>query len=317
MNSLISFLKKKNSFLILSHQHPDGDSVGSALALRCILEKLGKKGRIINTDPLPFNLRKIKGKEYWEIMEKLPEDFPSNYDGAFVLECPSLERTGYSGIKDIPLINLDHHISNQKYGDYVIVRPEIPCIGVIIFEIAKKLKINLTEDMANYLYISLVTDTGQFCYANSTPEAFNFASKLVFIGAKPEEVSKLLYENYPASSVKLKGLLLSTLEIEKDGKVAILKFPLCFLKETNSLPQDAEGVIDEPRKIEGVEVAVMLREEEGGNIKISMRSQGNIDVERIARKYEGGGHKNAAGFTVKGNFIEAKNLILKEIGESL
>ncbi|MEJ5166462.1 MAG: bifunctional oligoribonuclease/PAP phosphatase NrnA [Thermoanaerobaculia bacterium] len=317
MNNLISFLKKKNSFLILSHQHPDGDSVGSALALKCILEKLGKRARIVNTDPLPFNLRKIQGKEHWEIMEKLPGDFPSSYDGTFVLECPSLERTGYSNIKDIPLINLDHHISNQKYGDYVIVRPEIPCIGIIIFEIAKNLDIKITEEMANYLYISLVTDTGQFCYANSTPQAFDFASQLVSFGAKPDEVSKLLYENYPASSVKLKGLLLSTLEIEKDGKVAILKFPLCFLKETNSLPQDAEGVIDEPRKIEGVEVAVMLREEEGGNIKISMRSQGNIDVERIARKYDGGGHKNAAGFTIKGNFIEAKNLILKEIGESL
>lgn len=317
MKKVIDFLKKHNSFLILSHQHPDGDSVGSALALRIILEKLGKKSRIINTDPLPFNLRKIVGREHWEIMKELPEDFPCSYDGAFVLECPSLERTGYKDIEAIPLINLDHHISNQKYGKYVIVRPEIPCIGMIIFELAEGLKVEITEEIANYLYISLVTDTGQFCYANSTPEAFDFASKLVFLGAKPEEVSKLLYENYPASSVKLKGLLLSTLEIEKDGKVAILKFPLCFLKETNSLPQDAEGVIDEPRKIEGVEVAVMLREEEGGNIKISMRSQGNIDVERIARKYEGGGHKNAAGFTIKGNFNEAKNLILKEIEEGL
>lgn len=317
MNKVINFLKKNNSFLILSHQHPDGDSVGSALALRVILEKLGKKSRIINTDPLPFNLRKIEGREHWEIMKELPDDFPSGYDGAFVLECPSLERTGYKNIGGIPLINLDHHISNQKYGNYVIVRPEIPCIGMIIFELAERLKVEITEEMANYLYISLVTDTGQFCYANSTPQAFDFASKLVSSGAKPEEVSKLLYENYPASSVKLKGLLLSTLEIERDGKVAILKFPLCFLKETNSLPQDAEGVIDEPRKIEGVEVAVMLREEEGGKIKISMRSQGNIDVERIARKYEGGGHKNAAGFTIKGNFQDAKNLILKEIEEGL
>lgn len=317
MDNLINFLKKKSSFIILSHQHPDGDSVGSSFALKLILESLGKRVRIVNTDPLPFNLRKIKGKEFWEIRNELPEDFPSFYDGAFVLECPSLERTGYNSIKGLPLINLDHHISNQKYGDYVIVRPEIPCIGIIIFEIALNLKIKITEDMANYLYISLVTDTGQFCYANSTPDAFVFASNLVSLGAKPEEISKLLYENYPASSVKLKGLLLSTLEMEEEGKIAILKFPLCFLKESNSLPQDAEGVIDEPRKIEGVEVAVMLREEEGGNIKISMRSQGNVDVERIARKYEGGGHRNAAGFTVKGDFSYAKNLIIKELKEGL
>lgn len=313
MDNLIKFIKEKKSFLILSHQHPDGDSVGSCLSLKIILETIGKKAEIFNTDPLPYNLRKIKGNEFWKIRNELPYNYFETFDGVFVLECPSFERTGYKNIEKIPIINIDHHISNQKYGEYIFVEPELPCLGIIIYKIAEKLKIKITGEVADYLFISLVTDTGQFCYANSTTIAFDFASKLVSLNAKPEEISKLLYENYPAQSVKLKGLLLSTLEIALDGKVALLRFPLSFLKETNCLSQDAEGVIDEPRKIEGVEVAIMLREENGNKIKISMRSQGNLNVEKIARKYGGGGHKNAAGFCVEGNFEFAKSLILKEI----
>lgn len=317
MDKLINLIKESKSFLILSHQHPDGDSVGSAFALKKILNKIGKDAWILNKDPLPFNLRKILGSENWEVKSQIPEKLLKICQGAFVLECPAFERTGYKDIKNIPIINLDHHKSNHFYGDYKIVYPELPCLGMIIYEIASKLNVEIDSEIAYYLFISLVTDTGQFCYANSTPEAFDFASKLVNYGAKPEEISKLLYENFPASSVKLRGFLLSTLEMELNGKVAILKFPLSFLKETESLPQDAEGIIDEPRKIEGVEVAVMLREEENNKIKISMRSQGVIDVEKIASKYGGGGHKNAAGFCINGDFKIAKNLILKELEEEL
>lgn len=313
MEKLIKFIKEKKSFLILSHQHPDGDSVGSSFALKIILEEIGKQATIINTDPLPFNLRKIKGKEFWNIKDKIDESFFKNYDSTFILECPTPDRTGYEILNGITIINIDHHISNQNYGNFIIIEPELPCLGIIIYEIAEKLNVKINKDIANYLYISLATDTGQFCYANSTPQAFEFASKLVSLGARPEEVAKILYENFPAQSVKLRGLLLSTLEIELGGKVAILKFPLCFLKEANCLAQDAEGVIDEPRKIEGVEVSVMLREEKDNKIKISMRSQGNLDVEKIARKYGGGGHRNAAGFCVEGDFDFAKRLILKEI----
>lgn len=317
MEELIKFIKEKKSFLILSHQHPDGDSVGSSLALKLILEALGKNVKILSTDPLPFNLRKIKGKEFWEIKDRIPEDYLEKYDCIFILECPSPERTGYIGIDNFTIINLDHHISNQNYGKFVIIKPDLPCLGIIIYDIAKSLNVQINEDISNYLYISLVTDTGQFCYANSTSIAFDFASKLVSLNAKPEEISKLLYENFPAQSVKLKGLLLSTLELELNGKVALLKFPLSFLKDADCLPQDAEGVIDEPRKIEGVEVAIMLREENENKIKISMRSQGNLDVEKIARKFGGGGHRNAAGFCVEGDFISAKELILREIEEGL
>jgi len=317
MDGIINLIRKGSSFLILSHQHPDGDSVGSAFALKEILEKINKNVLIINTDPLPFNLRKIKGKESWQIEGEIPSQIIKNCDGAFILECPTISRTGYKNIKGIPIINIDHHKSNHLYGDFKIIDPELPCLGIIIYELALKLNVDITPEIAYYLYISLVTDTGQFCYANSTPLAFDFASTLIKAGAKPEEVSKLLYENFPAPSVKLRGLLLSTLEMELGGRVAILKFPLSFLKETGCLPQDAEGVIDEPRKIEGVEVAVMLREENNNKIKISMRSQGNLDVEKIASKYGGGGHKNAAGFCVQGDFEFAKELILKEVEEGL
>lgn len=313
LKRLSEFIKKNKSFLILSHQHPDGDSVGSCFALKKILSKIGKKSLILNTDPMPYNLRKIKNKKFWKISLSLPSKFEKKFDGVFVIECPNYERTGYKKINNLPIINIDHHVSNKKYGDFVLVVPEFPCIGIIIYDISKKLGVDIDTEIANYLYISLVTDTGQFCYENSNLYAFDFALKLVKKGAKPNKISKILYEGIPAGSLKLKGLLLSTLEIFLNGKVAILKFPKHFLEKTNSYPQDAEGVIDEPRKIEGVEVAVMLREEEENKIKISLRSEGKVNVEKIATKYGGGGHKNAAGFSIDGNFEEAKNLILKEL----
>ena len=300
-------------FLIASHQHPDGDSSGSALALQRILGKLGKASVVINTDPVAFNLKRMPLLENWTLTPELPADWPAAYDAAFVLECPNIERTGYKGLEAGRIINIDHHLSNSGYGDIVIVDAEAACLGKVIFEMAQALGVPLDRETVTCLYIALVTDAGQFCYANATPESFQLARDLVALGAAPAEVSRILYEGYSANSVKLKGLLLSTLEIAAAGRLAFLRFPLRFLAECGCLPGDSEGVIDEPRKIGGVEVAVMLREIEGGQVKVSMRSQGRVDVECVARRHHGGGHRNAAGFTMAGTLDDAAALVTSEL----
>ncbi len=304
-------------FLITSHQHPDGDSAGSALALQRILASLGKDSLVINTDPVPFNLQRMPLLENWTLAPDLPADWPAGFDAVFVLECPSIERTGYRGLEAGRIINLDHHLSNAGYGDIAYLDAEAACLGKIIFRMARELDAAVDPVTATCLYIALVTDAGQFCYANATPESFELARDLVALGAAPAEVSRILYEGHSVQSVKLKGMLLSTLEMAGGGRLAFLRFPRRFLAECGCLPGDSEGVIDEPRKIGGVEVAVMLRELEGGQVKVSMRSQGRVDVERVARKYRGGGHRNAAGFTMDGDLDAARNLVVAELEGSL
>jgi len=304
-------------FLIASHQHPDGDSSGSALAFQRILGKLGKASVVVNTDPVPFNLKRMPLLENWTIAPALPPDWPAAFDAAFVLECPNIERTGYQGLDKGFIVNIDHHLSNSGYGDIVIVDAEAACLGKVIFEMAQALGVPVDVETATCLYIALVTDAGQFCYANATPASFQLAKDLVTLGAAPAEVSRILYEGYSAQSVKLKGMLLSTLEIAAEGRLAFLRFPLRFLSECGCLPGDSEGVIDEPRKIGGVEVAVMLREMEGGQVKVSMRSQGRVDVECVARRHHGGGHRNASGFTMTGTLDDARALVIAELKGSL
>lgn len=313
----IEVIRAGGRFLITSHQHPDGDSSGSALALQRLLGQLGKGSVVVNTDPVPFNLKRMPLLENWTLSPQLPADWPAGFDAAFVLECPNIERTGYQGLEKGFIVNIDHHLSNSGYGDVVIVDAEAACLGKVIFEMAGALGITVDHETATCLYIALVTDAGQFCYANATPDSFQLARDLVALGAAPAEVSRILYEGYSAQSVKLKGMLLSTLEIAADGRLAFLRFPLRFLAECGCLPGDSEGVIDEPRKIGGVEVAVMLRELEGGQVKVSMRSQGRVDVECVARRHHGGGHRNAAGFTMTGSLDDARSLVVEQLKGSL
>jgi bifunctional oligoribonuclease and PAP phosphatase NrnA len=313
MREVLALLHEKRRFLITSHQHPDGDSAGSALALQRILRKLGKEADVINTDHVPFNLQSMPLLENWTVSPDLPAGFPGAYDATFVLECPNMDRTGYTGLDRSPVINLDHHLSNTGYGCVAVVEPDAACLGKVIFDLARGMEVEVDPVMATCLYIALVTDAGQFCYANATPESFRLAADLVALGARPAEVSKILYEGYSACSVKLKGLLLSTLTLEDRGRLAILEFPLRLLTESSASPGDAEGVIDEPRKIGGVHVAVMLREGEGGHVKVSMRSQGQVNVETVARRHGGGGHRNAAGFTLNADLPAARRLVVEEL----
>lgn len=307
-------IDRGKTFLITTHMNPDGDAVGSSLALQQVLEKLGKDARIVHRDPVPFSLKRLPALERWNVMDHLPEGYPNGWDVTFVVECPRPERTGFSGIRDGFLVNLDHHVSNTRYGDINIVNPEVPCVGMLVWKLAiDEYGLQVFPPITDHLFVALATDTGQFCYANADRECFMMAADLVERGTKPEKISSILYEGYPASAVKLRGLILSTLELHRDGKMALIFFPERFLSEAGADSGDAEGVIDEPRKIDGVEVAILFRELPDGTIKISLRSDGEINVESVASRHGGGGHHNAAGFILDTSMKEAKAFILREL----
>ncbi len=295
---LITRLRSGHRFLITSHANPDGDAIGSTVAAARLLRQLGKSTTMWLRDPVPRLYRALPGSERIHAGTEPPANFPDDFDGAIIMECPSTDRTGLAEfLTDLPLINIDHHLGNEHYGSVNWVDTAAPAVGEMVFRIARAMNLTIGRDVANALYLTLVTDTGGFRFSNTTAAAFDAAGELVREGASPETISKWLYESQPESVLRLVAEMLQTLEIHAEGLVATAWLTHEMVERAGAGPGDSEGLIDYPRSIEGVEAVAMFRQLEDGNFKVSLRSRGQVDVEKIARRLGGGGHKNAAGFS--------------------
>ncbi len=297
---LLRRIRQGNRFLLTSHVNPDGDAIGSALGLARILRKQGKSAVVWLRDPAPSVYLPLPGSERIHVGTEAPAGFPELFDAAVVLECPSLDRCGLEEqVTQVPLLNIDHHLGNQHYGAVNWVDTSAPAVGEMVYRLAQGLHIQLEAETATCLYLTLVTDTGGFRYANATSAAFEAAAALVREGARPEQVSLWLNESQPLGSVRLLGEMLQTLEIHGNGRIATVKIDPAMFERAGASPGDAEGLIDHARSIAGVEAVALLKLRDDGSTKVSMRSRGEVDIEKIARQHGGGGHKNAAGFTLE------------------
>jgi phosphoesterase RecJ-like protein len=298
---LLRRIRQGNRFLLTSHVNPDGDAVGSALGLARVLRGLGKGAVVWIRDETPSIYHPLPGSERIHRGEEPPAGFPEVFDAAIVLECPSLDRTGLEErLQGMTLINIDHHLGNQHYGAFNWVDSAAPAVGEMIYRLAQGLKAALDPETATALYLTLVTDTGGFRFSNATPAAFEAAAALVREGAHPEQVSQWLYESQPLAVVRLLCEMLQTLSLHAEGRVATVTLTPEMFARAGAAAGDAEGLIDVPRSIAGVEAVALVRRRDDGTHKVSLRSRGEVDVEKIARHHGGGGHKNAAGFTVEG-----------------
>jgi phosphoesterase RecJ-like protein len=316
---LLKRIRQGNRFLLTSHSNPDGDAIGSELGLARLLRGLGKGAVVWNRDPTPTVYKPLPGSERIHVGEEPPAGFPDVFDAIIVLECPSPDRTGLEqhlvGAK--PILNIDHHLGNQCYGVVNWVDSAAPAVGEMVFRLAQGLKLTLEPEVASCLYLTLVTDTGGFRFSNATAAAFEAAAALVREGAHPEQVSQWLYESQPLAVVKLLGEMLQTLQIHAGGRIATGRLTLEMFARAGAAPGDSEGLIDSIRSIAGVDAVALIRElPEGGN-KISLRSRGEVDVEKVARHHGGGGHRNAAGFKLEGEGEAVRREVAAELGAAL
>jgi len=296
---LLQTIRKANRVVLTSHVNPDGDAVGSAVGLARILHRQGKGAVVWLRDEPPRIYRPIPGAARIHIGEEPPAGWPDMFDAAICLECPSLDRTGLEEpVGTLPVINIDHHLGNQLYGKVNWVDSAAPAVGEMVYRLAQALKIALDADTATCLYLTLVTDTGGFRFPNATAEAFDAAAALVREGAKPERVAHWLYESQPPGVLRLLSEMLSTLRLHDGGRIATVRLEPEMFERSDAEMGDSEGLIDYPRSIAGVEAVALFRRQKDG-IKLSLRSRGEVDVEAIARRWGGGGHKNAAGFTTE------------------
>jgi phosphoesterase RecJ-like protein len=311
-------LREHQRFAILSHVRPDGDALGSQLALALSLQQLGKNVCVWNEDGM---LEKYSFLPRSELLTK-PPSTAADVDVAIALDTAIQNRLGtaVAAIRSAKIwINIDHHRSNPGYGDLVIVDPSAPATGEIIFSLIKSQGLPFNHDIAENLYAAISTDTGSFQYPKTSARTFEIAAELVRVGGLDVgQISQQLYENYPRRRLELLRELLRTTRFEFGDRAASFSLTFKTAADLAVLPEDNEGVIDYLRAIRGVIVAVFFEELADGKVRVSMRSKDEaVDVCAICQKFGGGGHTLAAGARVRGSLAEVEEKVLEEIREVL
>jgi bifunctional oligoribonuclease and PAP phosphatase NrnA len=313
---IAAVLREYESFAVLSHVRPDGDALGSQIAMGLALQKLGKKVKAWNEEGLLEKFSFLPGGE----LVSLPPEEPENFDVVLALDTATRQRLGDNVLAAVGQakvwINIDHHPSNPRYGDLVHIDPVAPATGQILFELLQSQDLPLDESIAENLFAAISTDTGSFQYQNTTARTFEIAADILRCGIKVGELSQKLYESYPRRRIELLRVLLDRMRFDADGKVASFSLPSAMATELGVIPEDNEGLIDHLRAIQGVIIAIFFEELEGGKVRVSMRSKDErADVCAICVSFKGGGHKLAAGARVPGALDEvAERVIAAAVG---
>ena len=288
-------IKKSDNIVLIAHLNPDGDALGSSLSLYPILKKMGKRVSVFNaTKPLPMYL------DFLPNFEKVVNKLPKKIDLMISFDCGSFDRLGIDE-KPSFLINIDHHISNTKYGDINIIDANAASSSQVVYNMLKANNVEIEKDSALCIYTALVTDTGNFQYESVNEKVFLMAADLVKAGIKPDFISKMLFQRDRLSRLRLLAKAYDTIELCCEGTVAFVEVTKEMMEITGAIKDDTDTIVNSVRAIASVEAACMLREDDEG-IKISLRSKNYADVSKIAVKYGGGGHIRAAGATIKDEF---------------
>ena len=307
---LISFLKNEDRFLIATHINPDGDALGSALALTLALESSGKTVVLYDRDPVPEYYRFLPGQQ--KFIQSV-QGLRSESMNLILLDCNSLDRTGMEAARFKSSCVIDHHETENDFGQIRWVEPHAAATGILIFYLLKEAGFEITREIALNLYTAVVVDTGAFRYSNTSAEVFRVSADLVEAGANPAFVSNSLYEMWSDRRFALLIRVLNTLEIRDN--IAVTFVTTQMFEETKTGPDDTENFPSFPRMMAKVTISVFLRQINDSLWKISLRSKGDINVARVATLFKGGGHKNAAGCTIKGDLKTAKEALFRAIGE--
>lgn len=307
------------SFAVVSHVRPDGDAIGSTLALGHALEQRGKSVRYLNTDGCPESLAFLPGSEKIEVSGAAGE---VDVEVAIVLDTAAHARVGQDSLKAIEgaklLINIDHHLSNPGYGDLNFIDSGSPATGQIIYDLLMALDYPISEISRDSIYVAVSTDTGSFQYPGTTQRTYEMAADLVARGLNVGEINRLTYDNQPYRRVELMRALLNTLDRSEDGRVVWWDLGEQTKEKLSLIDDDSEGMIDFIRAVRGVVVAIFFEELGGGMIRVSMRSKDKrINASEICGLFGGGGHALAAGIRMEGPIEEARRKVLAAVTDAL
>lgn len=316
MDQIIRHLKNSRNVLVVSHTNPDGDAIGSLIAMGLALEALSKKTTLYNESSIPAVYRFLPSVE--RVVRRLSN---LNYDTAVILDCGDLQRAGggVAAVKQTPVvINIDHHITNTLFGNLRLIDTSACATAEIVYRLIKQLSVPIDENIATSIYLGILTDTGSFRFSNTNKVAFAICAEMVALGVDPYRVAQHVYGTYSLGRIKLLNLALDSIEISSNGKLSIMTLTQDMFNETRTQPEDADGLINYAKRIEDVKLAALIQEHQngGGESKplskyhVSLRSDGTVDVAEIASSFGGGGHSSAAGFNIESTLSDLKSKIL-------
>ena len=316
--ALHAFLDRHRAFLLTTHINPDGDAIGSEVAMARWLRGLGKKVRVLNDSPTPLAFGWLQADEPFEVYEEaLCEQRFAEADALIVLDTGNRQRIGrlarHLDRHAIAIAIVDHHVSHEGFGQVNVIEPELASTASLVFELIREAGVSLDQISAEALYVGLFTDTGNFRYSNTDARAHRMAAALVEAGVDASDVTSRVQATAPAGRLRFFGEALAALQMLEGGRLAVVEATPDQFARHGLVGADTEGLVDMPRSIAGVEVVALFSEVEPGKVKVSLRSTGNVTIDQVCSRLGGGGHPHAAGVQMRGTREEAKAKILPEI----
>jgi phosphoesterase RecJ-like protein len=301
---------------IITHIQPDGDAVGSCLALAEILKEIGKDADLFCQDRIPASLSFLAGTDQF----KRETAGRMSYDLAIAVDCSDKERMGAcAAVFDNAgnTINIDHHISNVFFANINLVDSNAAATGEIIYQLGKARLGKLSRQTAEALYTAISTDTGSFCFSSTTPQSYRIAAELMDCGIDIEHITNMLYKTNRVERMRLLGKALQSLELYENNQIAVLTITQDDLISTGAMESETENIVNYAKDIVGVKVGILLKETADGSVKASFRSNGGVDVGKLAAQFGGGGHRAASGASMQMSVPEAKSELLTAVQTAL
>jgi bifunctional oligoribonuclease and PAP phosphatase NrnA len=313
LDQIVEAIAARRRFVISSHSRPDGDSIGSQLAMAFALRALGKEVTVVNSDAAPGPLMTFPGVPDIQIADRVSGEF----DAAIIMECGDLARTGVAGLDQYFVINIDHHPGNSRYGQINWFDSTAAACGEMVYDLVRALGVPLSSDIAAHVYLAILTDTGSFHYSSISPRTFEICRETLLAGVDPVRVARNVYDSNNMGRLKLFGAVLSAMQLDPTGRVAIVYLDHEMARAAGGTYEDTEGLINLPLTVKEIRAVVFFKQAEGEEYRVSMRSKGDIDIGAVAKDFGGGGHKNAAGCTVHGGIDALQKLLVEKIERAI
>jgi phosphoesterase RecJ-like protein len=310
---IVRAIGSRQRFVLSSHSRPDGDSIGSQLAMAYALRDLGKHVELFNLDPAPPQLMGFPGVTDIRIASAVE----GNFDASIVMECSDLARTGVTGLDRAFVINIDHHPGNAAYGQINWFDSTAAACAEMVFDLIRALEVRLSVEIATHIYLAILTDTGSFHFSNITPKTFDICRQLIEAGVDPVRVSRQVFDSNSMGRLKLMAAVLGAMTFDASNRVGILYLDHAMARAAGGTYDDTEGLINQPLTVKEVQAVVFFKQSDGNSYRVSLRSKGDVDVSIIAKEFGGGGHRNAAGCSVTGPIDELRKTFVEKVQRAI
>jgi phosphoesterase RecJ-like protein len=313
IQQIVDALRARQRFVLSSHSRPDGDSIGSQLAMAYALQAMGKEVTVVNADPAAPPLMAFPGVRDIRIAPRADGEF----DAAIIMECGDLARTGVADLERFFVINIDHHPGNTGFGQINWFDARAAACAEMVYDLVRALGVPLSKEIATHVYMAILTDTGSFHYSSISPRTFDICRECLEAGVDPVLVARNVYDSNNMGRLKLFGAVLGAMQIDQTGRIAIVYVDHEMARAAGGTYEDTEGLVNLPLTVKEIDAVVFFKQEKDDEYRVSLRSKGDIDIGAVAEEFGGGGHKNAAGCTVHGTIASLRQLFVGKIERAI